>query len=317
MIGKLNWRPSQWRTSRWFRPIHYRGWEMLVMRVLMALVVFVEFPKRVSKAEVGKEVGMANFVSLDWLAGAGVLDVCRWILLGALVLYAAGRLMWVALPVMAFLTIAPATLDNSQGADHHHLQLLGLALLMQLVWYGWRTIAAKEWWRNGRRTQVLGVFYTQQVIVAAYLTTAIWKIYKTNFGWIRESKYFPVQLVKTRDARYYDKLESAGAESSGWMSGVDGWFAKMSPHIEAFLFANPNICRLVIGSGLVIELLAFLALIGRKSRFFYGGLLVVFHLVIGRVMNLNFETNILLLVVFFVNVPWLVMLVVGRRARSL
>lgn len=27
-----------------------------------------------------------------------------------------------------------------------HLQLLGLALLMQMVWFCWTSVAAKEWW---------------------------------------------------------------------------------------------------------------------------------------------------------------------------
>ena len=42
--------------------------------------------------------------------------------------------------------------------------------------------------------------------------------------------------------------------------------------------------------------------------------LVFFHLLIGRVMNLNFETNIFLLLVFFVNLPWLVM--AGKKQFS-
>ena len=64
-----------------------------------------------------------------------------------------------------------------------------------------RAVARREWFKPGWRTQVLNVFYTQQVIVATYLTTAVWKLWKTNFGWIRESKYFPVQLAKTRGHR--------------------------------------------------------------------------------------------------------------------
>ena len=313
-LQSINWRPSTWRRARWFRPVPYRSWEMVAMRILFALVLLAAFPRRVPKAEAGKEVGLAHWVSLDWLAQPGVLDVCRWILLVALMVYVGGRLMAFALPVVAFLTIAPATLANSQGADHHHLQVLGLAVLVQVAWIGWRAVRRGEWWAPGRRTQVLNVFYTQQVIVATYLTTALWKLWKTQFGWIRESKYFPVQLVKTRDAHYYNKLEHGGGDSSGWSAGIDAWFAKVTPQLETFLFAHPNLCRLVIGSGLLLELFAFLALIGRKSRVFYGGLLVMFHLIIGRVMNLNFEYNIYLLLIFFVNLPWLGMLV-WRKVR--
>jgi hypothetical protein len=303
---KIAWRPSEWRLQRWFRPIPYRGWEMVVMRVLFALVVYSAFPNRVPFTGAPDPVGIARVMPLTWLSDPGVLEVCRWVLLVALGVYASGRFYVVALPVMLFLTIAPATLANSQKADHHHLQALGLVLLAQWVWFTYRAISAGELVRAGRRTQQLNVFYSQQVLVATYLTTAVWKLWKTNFGWIQQAKYFPVQLAKTRDAEYYNKLEVAGGEASGLVGKVDAWFAAITPQLETFLFSHSNICRLVIGSGLLLELFAFLALVGRRSRLFYGGLLVVFHLVIGRVMNLDFEYNIFLLLIFFVNLPWLV-----------
>ena len=177
--------------------------------------------------------------------------------------------------------------------------------MAQWIWFSWRAFAVREWLRPGHRTHVLNVFYSQQVIVATYLTTAIWKLWKTKLGWIREAKYFPVQLVKTRDAHYYNKLEHAAPDATGLAGKLDAWFAAMTPHLETFLFAHPNLCRLVIGSGLFIELFAFLSLIGRRSRLLYGGLLILFHLLVGRVMNLNFEYNMFLLLILFVNLPWL------------
>ena len=287
----------------------------MVMRVLFALVVFVAFPNRVPFTAAKYEVGIARFMSLTWLSDPATLEICRWILAASLCLYASGRLLVLALPAMAFLTIAPATLANSQGAAHHHLQVLGLVILAQWIWFTWRAVSRGEVLHPGRRTHVLNVFYSQQVIVAAYFTTAVWKLWKTKLGWIREAKYFPVQLAKTRDAEYYNKLEVAGTEGSGMFGKLDAWFATATPHIEAFLFAHPNFCRLAIGSGLLLELFAFLALIGRRSRLFYGGLLVLFHLIIGRVMNLNFEYNIFLLLIFFVNLPWLVVLARRRPVK--
>jgi len=312
---KFSWRPSAWRLQRWFRPIHYRPWEMLVMRVLFAVVVFMAFPKQVPFAGAKYEIGIARVMPLGWLSDQGTLDACRWVLIAALCLYASGRLTALALPVMAFLTIAPATLANSQGAFHHHLQVLGLVVLGQWIWFTYRAFASKEFLTPGHRTHVLNVFYSQQVIVATYLTTAVWKLWKTKFGWIRESKYFPVQLAKTRDAHYYNKLEHAGSESSGWIGGIDAWFARVTPILESFLFAHPNLCRAIIGSGLVLELFAFLALIGRRSRLLYGGMLILFHLIIGRVMNLNFEYNIFLLLIFFVNLPWVGMAICSSIKR--
>ena len=247
----FNWRPSTWRTQRWFRPIPYRGWEMLIMRLLFALVVYAAFPNQVPFSAAKYEVGIARLMPLTWLADPRALELCRWILIAALCLYASGRCLVLALPVMAFLTIAPATLANSQGAFHHHLQVLGLVLVAQWIWFSYRAIAAGEVLKPGRRTHVLNVFYSQQVIVATYLTTAIWKLWKTKLGWIREAKYFPVQLVKTRDAHYYNKLEHAAPDATGLAGKIDAWFAAMTPHLETFLFAHPNLCRLVIGVRLV------------------------------------------------------------------
>ncbi len=308
---------SSWRPQRWFRPIPYRDWEMFIMRLLFALVVYSAFPKQVPFAGAKYEIGIARVMPLGWLSDQGTLDACRWVLIAALCLYVSGRLTALALPVMTFLTIAPATLANSQGAFHHHLQVLGLVVLGQWIWFTYRAFAPKEFLKPGHRTHVLNVFYSQQVIVATYLTTAVWKLWKTKFGWIRESKHFPVQLAKTRDAHYYNKLEHAGPESSGSIGGIDAWFARVTPHSSSLSFSPTRTCAArSSGRGSLLELFAFLALIGRRSRLLYGGMLILFHLIIGRVMNLNFEFNIFLLLIFFVNLPWLIVGIGSRIKRK-
>jgi hypothetical protein len=45
-------------------------------------------------------------------------------------------------------------------------------------------------------------------------------------------------------------------------------------------------------------------MLGRRAGAIMGTILVFFHLSISRVMSLTFEENMILLTVFFVNVPW-------------
>ena len=80
-LANINWRPSSWRTGRWFHPIAYRGWEMLIMRVLFAIVVYMAFPNRVSFSGAKYQVGIARIMPLTWLSDPSTLEACRWIVL--------------------------------------------------------------------------------------------------------------------------------------------------------------------------------------------------------------------------------------------
>ncbi|MDG2125369.1 MAG: hypothetical protein P8J87_16820, partial [Verrucomicrobiales bacterium] len=135
-----------------------------------------------------------------------------------------------------------------------------------------------------------------QTAVATYVVTGISKLYLSELSWLRNAKFFPLQLVKAQKSQYYNTLEPP-------VSG-DGLLDQVVVNIAGWFMESPMICRTFLGSGLALELAAFLALWGRKSALAYGVTLVVFHLTISRVMSLTFDLNIYVVLIFLVNLPY-------------
>ena len=66
----------------------------------------------------------------------------------------------------------------------------------------------------------------------------------------------------------------------------------------------------MLGTGLVLELGAFLALLGRPWSFTYGLLLIAFHAMNSVFMNLNFRWHNQCLFIFLIMPP---LIAAGRR----
>ena len=69
---------------------------------------------------------------------------------------------------------------------------------------------------------------------------------------------------------------------------------------------HPKLTALVFNSGFVIEALIVLAVGTRRMAFVFGVLAILMHRGIHYLMGLEFHQNETMLVVFFVNVPFLV-----------
>jgi hypothetical protein len=68
--------------------------------------------------------------------------------------------------------------------------------------------------------------------------------------------------------------------------------------------------------GLLLELFCFIALFNRGLLALFGVGLAVMHLMIAQIMVLKFFYNEWMLAIFFVNVPfWILMAVRGKRCR--
>ena len=302
-----------------FGPVDYTGFEVFVIRFCFAGIVLLALP---DKGDVGglvrqeTPVGLAHFMDLTWAAGS--LDILWWVIAGSLLFYVAGYFLWLALPVATFSFCAVGGLWNSQGITRHTIQVVGLVLLVQTIYY---VYARARLWRgakgaaDGRDQHQIAIWYSQQVIAAAYVITAITKVVNSWGQWVKDSKYFPLQIEKTRLSDHYNHLgleevPAASPEVSAnlWERSV-GMLDGLSMVIQNYLVANPNMCRTFLTIGLALEFFAFLALRGRLALFLYGVALIGFHLTIGRVMNLHFTIHNLVILVFFVNIPFLFVLV--------
>ncbi|MEM9480389.1 MAG: hypothetical protein AAGA58_12120 [Verrucomicrobiota bacterium] len=282
-------------------PVEHHGLvEILPMRILFAIVCAVSIPNAFNWDGFAYDgqpdpVGLAHFLDLTFLNETGTWTTVLIVYWSALALFGIGLAPAVSATVAALIFNLAGAFEGSQGADKHHLQVIGLTLLVFAVHYIVAAIRApKSLFRPSYLHHNLAIFHAKQAIVATYLVTAIYKLWYSKFEWIKDSKHFPVQLVKTRDMDYYNSLETPDPSN---------WFDRLSPAIETFFLNNPNWCRFFIGSGLLLELFAFLALAGRKWGLIFGLALILFHLTISRVMSLTFEENILIIAIFFVNVP--------------
>ncbi len=286
-----------------FFPIRFQSWEMLIMRILFAVLVWDSFPGRVAYKGQPVPVGLAHFIDFSFLTNEGLFDGLTILLAVSLVVYVSGRFLWLALPVMLALKLATGTISNSQGAITHHTQIVTLIILAQAVYICVRAAGERfkfTWISPISRldTQRNAVYISQQVAVAAYMASALTKILKSGLiGWIAGARYFPLQLAKTERMNYYNTLEEQLAAPES--------FSDRLPFLMEDLFMTyPVVCGIFLAVGLFLELFAVLAMCGRRWNFVYGATIIIFHLTVSQMMNLNFVQNMFVLSIFFLNLPY-------------
>lgn len=103
--------------------------EAFLLRALLAGVLFWFFPPSLQIQSQPEPVGLAHWFDLTWLSGAGVFPIYRAVFFGLLVLYTAGFVLPVTLPLLTLMHILPATLHNSQGFTFHGNQIMSLTLV--------------------------------------------------------------------------------------------------------------------------------------------------------------------------------------------
>ncbi len=280
-----------------FRPMDLGPQEMRAIRLVFAFVIWFTVPSALSLTTQPHPVGVARFFDLTFLSKPGVLTGMRIGLIPLLALYVWGRSSWLTVPLLLSATVLPGTLDNSQGSSQHSLQVVSLILLAQTL-----GVLAQATGLFGKAMDAplkgprWNIFLSQQAIAAAYVVTAITKLRVSGLGWITESRNFPIQMTKNLRMQYYNTLEDATANAGFW--------ATLPHKVQAIFLESPNFCRLVLSSGLALELFAFLALLGRRWAAAYGALLIVFHLLVRAMTGLNFRFHMAVLFAFLV-LPWL------------
>ena len=219
------------------------------MRLCFAGVVWWSLPLMHSMVDLESQpypTGIANLIDLTFFSNPQVYWTCYYIFCGAVIVYAAGFFLPVIIPVIACIHIGMLTLYNSQGATHHAYQLVSLILLAQwaVYWTPWVRCLVKRSpleLPDGRKWRDYAVWYSLQVIAAAYMIAGVIKLMRTKGTWIIDSPNIAVQIMKTNAQNYYDKLET------------DAVFEQREA-LAQFMIENPNATRLFLGGGLLIEL---------------------------------------------------------------
>ena len=292
----------------WFQAPALSERQSAVVRLFFAVLVWFTIPGASSLVDQPHPVGLAHLFDVSFISNPGVMPAIKWGIIPVLAVYITGRLPLVTLPIMLLATVLPGTLDNSQakGAIQHSQQVVSLITLAQLIYH----IAVRTKWLDHSRLERgrWEVFAGQQAIVAAYTVTALTKLFRSGLGWIADSKNFPIQMTKNIRMQYYNTLES---------ETVQGFWAKTSAWGQELFLQSPNLCRLLLSTGLLLELFAVLALLGKRWAATYGLLLIMFH-VMGRTMTgLNFRYHMAALLIFLVLPCLLSYLATRNRDRAL
>ncbi len=275
----------------WWQPgvFEYSGIELFVMRALFAVLVFTMIKWETSPYTAQEyPKGIAHLVDLTWLGHHPPGMIAKGITIAGLTMYALGCLPLLGLAPALFYAVCIGTLITSQSKNVNHTwQLVTLMLLAQFIIYAWR-FRKSELLRPDLAVHRLAAHASTVVIAASYVVSGVVKLVNSDFLWIKKVPLLSLQLLKSNWAGYYDTLERPPE-----------WLERATQLVVDY----PNLARLFFGTGLLIELVAFVVLINRRWAFIGGLTIILLHLSISQVMRLDFEYHIAAAFIFLVNVP--------------
>ena len=93
--------------------IAHAGWEMSLMRIAFAAMVWQSIPSFYYPSSLSHPNGIAHVLDLTFLMDPEILGMLRGVLAVAVVFYVAGLFMFLSLSVMTFLLVACGSFENS------------------------------------------------------------------------------------------------------------------------------------------------------------------------------------------------------------
>ena len=280
----------------------YGRWETMLMRLAFAVLLWFNLPAFDKFPEQKTPIGLASKgIDFTFVNDPATMSVLKTWLVPLLVIYVLGFVRWLPLLYMLVLSLAVGTLKNSQGGEiSHRFQIITMILMVQCGWHllcAWRWVADRFFskayrFRDGWNVDRMEVFVSQSAIAAIYLTTGITKMIRSGGEWFWQIRHIGVDLQKTWGQDYYNTLSQDAPVWAVW--------------IKDTVTTHPWVAVVFFAPGLLAEFGAVLGLYGRGKAFLIGCALVVLHLGAITVMKLEFEQNIYCLLIFFVNIPFLI-----------
>ena len=238
-------------------------------------------------------VGLARLMDLTALFRRDIHRRLRLLVRIALCFYVAGIGMPVVTPLLLLYVVARESLNNSQGAIQHAWNAVALVLLVQAGLYGFQAYNAvfQPAFRfpSGASYDQVAFFWSQQAIIAVYFTAGLYKLASAR-TWITNAPHVVLQIIKTSQQSFYTRLDPSHLGRSDRM--------------VTQVLRHPNLTRLLLASGLLLELFSPLFLHNRTTQLAGGILLIVFHLLNARYLQLPFREQRLLVGIFFLQIPF-------------
>ena len=287
-------------------PMQWSADETFVMRFFFALMLYFGAIHWQLPAEYGampKPNGLARILPIGWMADPSLVGALKPIVGLGLAAYVLGLAPVVTLFPALFVGVATGALRNSQGDISHHSQLAMMVMLAQWVVYLVHAVRARKWTKADDTVHSTAVWWSVMAIAAPYVASGIVKLKATDFEWIQRVPVLAVQSIKANLSEYYSTLVQP-----------EGFKVKAVPEL---IVQYPNVARLFFGTGLVLELFAFVLLLNRRICRWFGLAVVLMHMGISFLMEIEFWNHIWILLIFCVNVgDWLKLTTAAKAGRG-
>ncbi|MCB1231884.1 MAG: hypothetical protein KDN19_16570 [Verrucomicrobiae bacterium] len=294
--------------------IRYAAWEWAIIRVGFAFTVWFATwhtwrPWAVDihdHYDIERANGLPSLIDLSWIGQPIPTFVVAGLTILLLVIYGAGRWMLVTTWLLFLIQAIVGGIHSSPMGSHHATQVVALVLLGQAAWFTWEKLRPKRFADTGLDRSSGAIFWSQQMICAGYMISAVSKWVNSGGGiipgarWVNQLPNIAVQFEKNRLQAYYDNLQTpVSTETNQW--AID------------LLLHQPAMMMFFLALGFYIELLAFLTLFNRASALLVGVGLMSLHAFIFTIMNLPFYYFEAVDFLFFVNLPFWIALIAGKR----
>ena len=298
--------------------VRYAEWEWRIMRIGFAITVWFATwhtwrPWAINirdSYDIERANGLPSMIDMSWI-GQPLPTLVLGVLTGILlVLYALGRWLPGVTGGLFLIHALVGGIFASPAGDHHATQVVGLILLGQFAWLLWERFRPPGGTADrGRLDRASGaVFWSQQMICAGYVISAVSKWVNSGGGlipgakWVAQLPNIAVQFEKNRLQAFYDTLETPVSTT-------------INEKAIGLLLNTPGIMMVFLALGFYIELLAFLALFNRKASLLMGLGLMGLHAFIFAIMNLPFYYFEAVDLLFFVNVPFWLAVLTGKKTE--
>ena len=141
----------------------------------------------------------------------------------------------------------------------------------------------------------------QYMIGTCYFLSVVTKMVRSKGEWLMNSQYLALDFVKTMRQSYYNDLDPSFAHE---------------PRGVVFLMQHENIARLFFDAGLALEVALVFTVGSRKLALMLGLAVIAMHETIKALMTLSFPTHEAMIVLFFINAPFLLTLLWQKVIRN-
>ena len=143
-----------------------------------------------------------------------------------------------------------------------------------------------------------------QAIAAYYFVAGVAKITERGFfRWISELKNFDIYIDRNGHQQYL-----AGGSLEDY---------ERSQVLAEWVNRHPVLITLLVAPGLIVELVAPLALLNRTMAFLMGVGMIGLHILVGYLMQLSFPMNELIILIFVINVPFFLSWLITKAGSTI